>query len=412
MWVSAAHGVSRVMNTEMLNCTFTDCAMQAIYGESLGYTAFNHAQSATLNTLIKNCLFANVNNGCVMKGSGGKNGSYIGYGYANPKIVGNIFQDLPGTAFLMLTGSYTGSSQPPFQNNTVINCNAGVDATDPWDAQVQNNIFVGATTAVKVAGVLSRLVSYNNFYNNTANFSGYPATYGDVVFANRNGTPCDILYNIYSNPQFRDPCSLLLATNSPCVDAGMPSVHDICFSVSQGTTWSDLGAFGGPDACNWPTPVSCLPPTVVVPAIPPSCLGQTVTMTATAGAGAEPMSYQWWFNGTLLSGQTGTSLVLSNLQKTATGLYCVVVTNVSGGTTSAPVHLVVNDACIDLRMYAGLTVAGQQGGTYVLSYTTDLGNPNSWLPLATNTVSASGWFYLDMESPFSPRRFYRADLRP
>ena len=51
---------------------------------------------------------------------------------------------------------------------------------------------------------------------------------------------------------------------------------------------------------------------------------------------------------------------------------------------------------------------GQSGKTYVLKYTTNLTNTNfeTWTPLGTNVMTPSGWFYLDMESPWSPHRFY------
>jgi hypothetical protein len=113
-----------------------------------------------------------------------------------------------------------------------------------------------------------------------------------------------------------------------------------------------------------------------------------------------------------LAGQTNKTLVLTDLQLTNAGSYWVVVSNNSGSVTSAPpAQLTVYDACIDLHMYAGLNMSGQQGSSYVLSYSTDLSNTNGWVPMATNTMGASGWFYLDMDSPFSPHRFYKATLR-
>ncbi len=80
--------------------------------------------------------------------------------------------------------------------------------------------------------------------------------------------------------------------------------------------------------------------------------------------------------------------------------------------TSAPAPLVVNDACVDLRLYVGLNIASQSGASYVLSYSTNLTAPVIWLPLATNTMPSAGWFYLDRDSPFSPQRFYRVKLQP
>jgi hypothetical protein len=90
----------------------------------------------------------------------------------------------------------------------------------------------------------------------------------------------------------------------------------------------------------------------------------------------------------------------------------VVVSNAFGSVTSAVAQLTVYDACIDIRMYAGLTINGLSGSTYVLSCTTNLANPNGWWPLATNVMSPSGWFFLDMESPWSLHRFYKAVLAP
>ena len=63
-------------------------------------------------------------------------------------------------------------------------------------------------------------------------------------------------------------------------------------------------------------------------------------------------------------------------------------------------------------MYAGLTVAGQPGVDYVLSSSTELGNPNGCIPLATNTMSSTAWLYLGLDSSFSPKRFYKAVLKP
>jgi hypothetical protein len=144
-----------------------------------------------------------------------------------------------------------------------------------------------------------------------------------------------------------------------------------------------------------------------------SCLGGSGTFCV-AATGAEPLKYQWYQASTLLTGQTNSCLTLMSLQASQAGLYSVVVTNAFGSVTSAPAQLVVNDACVGICMYAGLTIAGQAGSNYVLKCTTDLGITNfaDWTPLATNTMTSSNWFYLDMESCGSPRRFYGVKLLP
>ncbi len=150
----------------------------------------------------------------------------------------------------------------------MVNCRGGIEATDPWDALVQGNIFVGVTNAVTDSATLTRGVNYNAFYQNATNFTGYLPIYGQVGHNNRNGTPCDLHYNIYENPLFAASTNFYLATNSPCINAG-PSgqaFENMCFPPSIGTTFNDMGAYGGPDACNWLN---------VVPLVPVQCFSST-----------------------------------------------------------------------------------------------------------------------------------------
>jgi hypothetical protein len=64
----------------------------------------------------------------------------------------------------------------------------------------------------------------------------------------------------------------------------------------------------------------------------------TFTVTAT---GMAPLSYQWYFNGTNLSGATGATLTLSDVQTANTGTYYVMVANVAGSVTSSNATLTV-----------------------------------------------------------------------
>ena len=142
-----------------------------------------------------------------------------------------------------------------------------------------------------------------------------------------------------------------------------------------------------------------------------SCLGQSASFQVTA-VGVQPLFYQWLLNSVPLAGQTSTNLNLTNLAASQAGAYSVIVSNSFNVVTSAPAQLVINDACVGVQLYAGLNMAGQPGATYLLSYTTNLNAPISWLPIATNTMPISGWLYIDTNTPFSPQRFYRAQLSP
>jgi hypothetical protein len=78
-----------------------------------------------------------------------------------------------------------------------------------------------------------------------------------------------------------------------------------------------------------------------LPAISSQPVGQTVTpggtvnLSVTASGSALPLTYQWLFNGSPISGSTTSSLVLANAQPAASGSYSVVVTSELGSTTSA-----------------------------------------------------------------------------
>ena len=60
--------------------------------------------------------------------------------------------------------------------------------------------------------------------------------------------------------------------------------------------------------------------------------------------GAQPLSYQWQFNGADLPSATNRLLVVSNAQLTDSGNYRLLVTNAYGGVTSSVAVLTVNDA--------------------------------------------------------------------
>ena len=96
------------------------------------------------------------------------------------------------------------------------------------------------------------------------------------------------------------------------------------------------------------------------------------------------------------------------------------MSNPNASTNSASAHLTVYDALADIQtyryfgeyLYAGLKIRGQRASNYVLYCTTDLSNPNGWIPLMTNTMGASDWFYFDPNSVYWPHCFYKVMLKP
>ena len=121
-------------------------------------------------------------------------------GTGNVNIQDNLFENITNTAISLSVGAYWGSGSATLINNIIINASNGVVSADPWDATNMDGIFMGCTNAVTDTGSLSRSIEYNDFYKNATNFIGYTSDYGTVILENRNGTPCDLLFNIYQNP--------------------------------------------------------------------------------------------------------------------------------------------------------------------------------------------------------------------
>jgi hypothetical protein len=87
--------------------------------------------------------------------------------------------------------------------------------------------------------------------------------------------------------------------------------------------------------------------TVTAPAITSQPTSQTVTAGSSAtfsvtASGTAPLSYQWRFNGSNISGATSASYTLSNAQSANAGNYSVVVSNSAGSATSNNATLTVS----------------------------------------------------------------------
>lgn len=252
--------------TKILNCTFANCYSQSVHGQATGIAGrtcgsnycYNWSQDALIACEIRNCYYYAVGAGCRFNLSGygftiPQQGGATGYGYGNVRLLNNVLCNVTNTAVSLSVDSYAGGGPATLVNNTMVNAGSGVVVHDPWDATVRDCIISGCTNATMRTGSLSLDVRYNDYFSNATNFSGYPATYGQIVLQNRNGTPCDLFYNIFSDPSFVAPNDFHLQTHSPCIDAGMQdwAYTDMCFPPSQGASYPDLGAYGGPDAVNW-----------------------------------------------------------------------------------------------------------------------------------------------------------------
>ncbi len=122
----------------------------------------------------------------------------------------------------------------------------------------------------------------------------------------------------------------LTISNAQFSDAG---TYDVMVSNSLGVVQSS-----GAVLTVFSPPVITQPPagrTVVA--------GTNITLWATA-TGTQPMSYQWQFNASPISGATTTSLSLSNVQSSDDGDYSLLVSNVYGVTASTNARLTVQES--------------------------------------------------------------------
>ena len=152
------------------------------------------------------------------------------------------------------------------------------------------------------------------------------------------------------------------------------------------------------------------PPTPAPPSITTQPANQTVivggmaTFSVTA-SGTLPLSYQWRFGGTNITGATNTTLTLTNVQFSQAGNYAVLVTNLYGSALSSNAVLTVTSPPTCDPAPSGMVAWWRAEGNALDSMGTNNGSPaggiltpmvKSVRPLCSTAAPAT--------SPFQPRR--------
>jgi hypothetical protein len=91
---------------------------------------------------------------------------------------------------------------------------------------------------------------------------------------------------------------------------------------------------------NYSNPITTI---TTQPASQTVVVDENVTFSVTA-SGTAPLHYQWYFNGSTITGATATNYSITQVRTSAAGSYTVVVTNSSSGATSSVAVLTVNKA--------------------------------------------------------------------
>jgi parallel beta-helix repeat protein len=229
--------------------------------------------------------------------------------YGSAVLRNNVISD--NTAPYAGGGIYAGvRSSPVIENNLILDNRAygwgggGITlwnwyATNFISKTVRNNVVAGNYTSAAGGGFYIRydysILENNTVADNTAGQGGgayvlnqgpgdYPPyLHSFILWGNTAATGpaihpdpstgsavvvayCDVeggwagTGNINVRPVFEGD-GYRLAAGSPGVDAGDPdpAYNDVCFPPSQGTPRNDMGAYGGPLACQWPAEFSSVP---------------------------------------------------------------------------------------------------------------------------------------------------------
>jgi hypothetical protein len=146
------------------------------------------------------------------------------------------------------------------------------------------------------------------------------------------------------------------------------------------------------------------------------CVGATAALSVSAG-GTAPFFYQWYTGGMPLSGQTNSTLVLTNIQPASGGAYDVQVSNGAGSAWStSPANLTVlfpvlslgNPPLVGRAMALTLTNVFA-GETAVMQSSDDLLN---WTAVQTNPVTASWISITNYIQPPQQAGYYRVLVFP
>jgi hypothetical protein len=148
-------------------------------------------------------------------------------------------------------------------------------------------------------------------------------------------------------------------------------------------------------------------------------IGSTASFSVAATA-CSPLAWQWLFNGTLLTNQTASTLLLPVVTLAAAGNYSVIASANGGAATSSVAVLTVNlippgfgGVAANLGGSFTLNLLGSPGYTYILQATTNLFPPGNWFPIATNTLGTNGvWQFTDDAATNFLQQFYRLQLAP
>jgi len=191
--------------------------------------------------------------------------------------------------------------------------------------------------------------------------------------------------------------SLVWSSSNPSV--ATINTNGVATGLTSGTTTitATLGSFSG----NATLTVEAVPSISVQPTNNTVSPNGNVTLSVSATGGG--LSYQWQFNGTNITGATGTTLNIPNVTPTNVGVYTVIISNLAGSVTSQSAIV----GTTSIAMFAGVIVNGPLGSNYLIQATANLAGGN-WTALTNVALPSQPYIFIDYNSPTNRLQFYRA----
>lgn len=160
---------------------------------------------------------------------------------------------------------------------------------------------------------------------------------------------------------------------------------------------------------------SIVPPGITTPPQSQAVAQGSNFAFAVTASGTLPLSYQWRFAGTNLTGATASTYNYTNAQVAEAGSYTVIITNSAGAITSPP-------AVLQVVIRMPVTLLGRSGTTNMLSFPSALGTSytlqfknsltdTTWTDIPPSTNGTGNAILLRDPTANSASRFYRLRLQ-
>ncbi len=261
------------------------------------------------------------------------------------------------------------------------------------------SIGIGSISLVNGPPVGPTITIRNNvFYSPNPDMSGLRTAGAITVWANYIGlilVEGNSFLNIQNGialnlPAGYSPASMTAAGNywGGLSNSAISSlIFDKTKDLSSGGTITYLPVLSAPSAA---TPVAPAPPAITgLTSNQTLTEGGTATLTVTA-TGAPGVTYQWKKNGIVISGATNSTLILSSVPVSATGLYSVMVSNVVAIETSSAIAVNVSPKTSAPAITSQPISQFVSAGGNISLFVAVSGNPAPSLQWLKNGVTISG----------------------